>query len=77
MYSSTTLVLLLLGAMCALLLSAHSLSDHLRRNMKMSVVVSSRIDEAEVLKFQKQLEKQKYVAGTEYISGVCGCISCS
>jgi cell division transport system permease protein len=68
-YSSTTLVLLLLGAMCALLLSAHSLSDHLRRNMKMSVVVSSRIDEAEVLKFQKQLEKQKYVAGTEYISG--------
>ena len=68
-YSSTTLVLLLLGAMCALLLSAHSLSDHIRRNMKISVVVSARLDETEVLKFQKQLEKQKYVADTEYISG--------
>lgn len=68
-YCSTTLVLLLLGAMCALLLSARSLSDHIRRNMKMSVVVSARLDESDVLKFRKQLEKQPYVAGTEYISG--------
>ena len=55
--------------MCALLLSARSLSDHIRRNMKMSVVVSARLDESDVLKFRKQLEKQPYVAGTEYISG--------
>ena len=34
-YCSTTLVLLLLGAMCALMLSARSLSDHIRQNMKM------------------------------------------
>lgn len=68
-YCSTTLVLLLLGAMCALLLSARSLSDHIRRNMKMSVVVSARLDESDVLKFRKQLEKQPYVVGTEYISG--------
>lgn len=68
-YCSTTLVLLLLGAMCALLLSAHSLSDHIRRNMKMSVIVSAGQPEADVLKFREQLEKRKYVANTEYISG--------
>lgn len=68
-YCSTTLVLLLLGAMCALMLSARSLSDHIRQNMKMSVVVSARLAEQDVLSFRKLLEKQRYVEGAEYISG--------
>ncbi|MBR7134114.1 MAG: permease-like cell division protein FtsX, partial [Bacteroidaceae bacterium] len=67
-YTSTTLVLVLLGAMCALLLSAHSLSDHIKRNMTMSVVVSGKLAETEVLNFRKQLDKHSYVAGSEYIS---------
>ena len=68
-YCSTTLVLLLLGAMCTLMLSARSLSEHIRQNMKMSVVVSAKLGEQDVLAFRKQLEKRHYVESTEYISG--------
>lgn len=67
-YTSTTLVLLLLGAMCALLLSARSLSDHIRRNMTMSVVVSNKLSEQEVLKFKSQLDKRASVVSSKYIS---------
>lgn len=67
-YISTTLVLLLLGAMCALLMSARSLSDHIRRNMTMSVVVSGKTSGQEILKFQQQLEKLPCVVSSQYIS---------
>lgn len=67
-YISTTLVLLLLGAMCALLMSARSLSDHIRRNMTMSVVVSGKMNEQDILKFQKRLEKLPCVISSKYIS---------
>lgn len=67
-YISTTLVLVLLGVMCALLLSAHSLSDYIKRNMTMSVVVSSKLSEKEIASFQNQLDKRSYVAGSKYIS---------
>ena len=67
-YTSTTLVLLLLGAMCALLLSARSLSDHIRKNMTMSVVVSNKLSEQDVLKFKSQLDKRSAVVSSKYIS---------
>lgn len=67
-YISTTLVLLLLGLMCMLLLSAHSLSNHIRRNMIMSVVISNKLSEQDILKFQNQLNKRKYVIKSKYIS---------
>ncbi len=67
-YISTTLVLLLLGAMCALLLSANSLSEHIRRNMTMSVVVSGKMSKQDILKFQQRLEKLPCVISSKYIS---------
>ncbi|MBR5891786.1 MAG: permease-like cell division protein FtsX [Bacteroidaceae bacterium] len=67
-YTSTTLVLLLLGAMCALLFSARALSEHIRNNMTMSVVVSAKLDDGEIEKFRTQLAKRKYVIDTQYIS---------
>ena len=67
-YTSTTLVLVLLGVMCALLLSARSLSDYIKRNMTMSVVVSSKLTEAEVLNFRSLLDKRPYVAASKYVS---------
>ena len=67
-YISTTLVLLLLGAMCALLLSANSLSEHIRRNMTMSVVISGKMSEQDILKFQQRLEKLPCVISSKYIS---------
>lgn len=67
-YTSTTLVLVLLGVMCALLLSARSLSDHIKRNMTMSVVVSSKLSEADVLNFRNQLNKRPYVVESKYVS---------
>ena len=67
-YTSTTLVLVLLGVMCALLFSARSLSDYIKRNMTMSVVVSSKLSEADVLDFRKQLDKRSYVVDSKYVS---------
>ena len=67
-YTSTTLVLVLLGAMCALLLSARSLSDYIKSNMTMSVVVSSKLSENEVLNFRNQLDKRSCVVSSKYIS---------
>ena len=67
-YISTTLVLLLLGTMCALLLSANSLSEYIRRNMTMSVVVSGKMNEQDILKFQQRLEKLPCVISSKYIS---------
>lgn len=67
-YISTTLVLLLLGAMCALLMSARSLSDHIRRNMTMSVVINGKMNEQDILKYQKRLEKLPCVISSKYIS---------
>lgn len=67
-YTSTTLVLLLLGTMCALLLSARSLSEHIRRNMTMSVVISNKLSEQEIMAFKSRLEKRPYVISGKYIS---------
>lgn len=67
-YTSTTLVLVLLGVMCALLFSARSLSDYIKRNMTMSVVVSSKLSETDVLDFRKQLDKRSYVVDSKYVS---------
>lgn len=67
-YISTTLVLLLFGTMCLLFVTANSLSNHVRRNLTVSVVMKNDTDEASIIKYQKQIEKRRYTASTKYIS---------
>lgn len=65
---STTLVLLLLGMVVFFVLSANNLSNYMRENITISVLVSDDMKEPEALKFQKQLNEKTYVKESAYIS---------
>lgn len=65
---STTLVLLLLGLVVFFVLTAHTLSVYVRENISFSVVVSDDMREADILKYQRELNRQPFVKSSEYIS---------
>lgn len=65
---STTMVLLLLGMVVFFVLSAHNLSIYVKENIVFSIVVSDEMKESDILKMQKNLEKEPFVRELEYIS---------
>lgn len=65
---STMLVLLLLGAVVFLMLAAGNLSAYVRENIAFSVLLSDDMKEADILRFQKELNGETYVRQTLYIS---------
>ncbi|MDO4756989.1 MAG: permease-like cell division protein FtsX [Parabacteroides sp.] len=65
---STMLVLLLLGMVVFLVLSAQNLSTYVRENIGITVLVSDDMKEPEALKFQKSLNEEVYVKESVYIS---------
>lgn len=65
---STTLVLLLLGVVIFFVLTAHNLSVYVRENINFSLILSDELKEGEILKMQKELDKEEFVKSTEYIS---------
>ncbi len=67
-YISTTMVLLLLGVMGLLFVTADSLSRHIKQNLVLSVIMKNEAGEAEILKFKKETEKKNYVEKCRYIS---------
>lgn len=67
-YISTTLVLLLLGVMGLLFITADSLAKHVRHNLALTVVMKNDISEGDILKFKKLIDKKSYVLASKYIS---------
>ncbi len=67
-YISTTLVLLLLGVMGLLFVTAASLSKYVRQNITLSVIMKSDITPDEALKFKKEIDKKEYIHSSRYIS---------
>ena len=65
---STMLVLLLLGMIVFFTLSANNLSNYVRENIGLTVLVSDDMKEPEALKLQKTLNEKTYVKETVYIS---------
>ncbi len=65
---STTMVLMLLGVVAFVLLSARSLSIYVRENISFSVLLSDDMRESDILKFQRRLETESFVKSTTYIS---------
>lgn len=65
---STTLVLLLLGLVVFFVLTAHNLSVYVKENINFSIIISDDLKEPDILKLQKQLDKEVFVRSTEYIS---------
>lgn len=65
---STMLVLILLGAVVFFVMTANNLSVYVRENIAFSILVSDDMKEADILRFQKELNREAYVRQTSYIS---------
>ena len=65
---STSLVLLLLGAVTLVVLSARSLSDHIRENLELSLLLNDNVTEKEVDNIVKYAQSQTYAKEVVYIS---------
>ena len=63
-----SLVLFMLGLLGLLILNAKALSDYVKEDFAMSVVLKPEVSEVAVRQFQKALDVAPYVKGTEYIS---------
>lgn len=65
---STTLVLVLLGAIVLFVFTARNLSDYVRENINVSVLLNDDISQGEIESFQQSLQQQQYVKSLKYIS---------
>ena len=65
---STTLVLVLLGIIVTFVLVARSLSDYVRENINVTVLLEDDLDTARVKDITKQIELKPYARTVEYIS---------
>ena len=67
-YISTTLVLLLLGTMGILLVSGQAVSNRIKENFNMTVVIDRTVEEEAIQKLQKRINAKEYVLESRYIS---------
>ncbi len=65
---STSLVLLLLGFVVLVVLSAKSLSTHVRENLELSLLLNDNVTEKEVERIVNYVNAQEYTKETHYIS---------
>ena len=67
-YISTTLVLLLLGAMGILFVAAQEVSKSVQDNLGVSVIMNNDAPEADILKLKERLDASRYMQAVKYIS---------
>ena len=67
-YISTTLVLLLLGAMGILFVAAQEVSRSVQDNLGVSVIMNGDAPEADILKLKERLDASRYTQAVKYIS---------
>ena len=65
---SISLVLLMLGILGMMVLSAHKLSEHIREKLGFEVVMKPTVKKAEILRFQKKMDAQAFIKSTDYIT---------
>ncbi len=65
---SITLVLLMLGVLGLIILHAQKLSDHVKENIAVRIMMKEDAREAEIIQLQKVLDASAYVKSTEYIT---------
>ena len=65
---STMLVLVLLGTIVLFVLSAHNLSNYVRENINISVLINDEMDSLHIQKLKSSFEKAEYIKELEYIS---------
>jgi len=62
------LVLFMLGLLGMILLHAQKLSNYVKENISLSIILSEDVKEAKIIEFQKKLDITDYVKSTEYIT---------
>ena len=67
-YISTTLVLLLLGAMGILFVAAQEVSKSVQDNLGVSVIMNNDAPEADILKLKERVDASGYTQAVKYIS---------
>jgi cell division transport system permease protein len=65
---SITLVLFLMGLFGLIMLHARMLSDYVRENIGMSVMIRDGVSEAGILQLKKTLDGRSYVKSSEYVT---------
>lgn len=65
---SISMVLLLVGVSCMLLLNAGSVSDFFKENMEVSVIMKPGVTEEDALAFQEDLKQERFVKSVTFIS---------
>lgn len=65
---SISLVLFLLGLVGLMVLNAQKLSDHIKENFSLDVILNDNVKEVDMKRIQKDLEATKFVKDTRFIS---------
>ncbi|MFB2117610.1 cell division protein FtsX [Parapedobacter sp. 2B3] len=65
---SIALVLLMTGTLGLLLVHAKNLSNYVKENIVLNIIMNEGVSEGNVLAYQKELESDNYVLRSEYIS---------
>lgn len=65
---SISLVLLMVGLLGLILVHGRKLSNYVKENIVLNVIINEGTKEVEVLQLQKQIEANNYVKSTQYIS---------
>lgn len=65
---SISLVLLLVGLAAMLLVNAKGVSDYFKENMQVTVMMKQSVSEEDALLFQADLEQERYIRNTVFIS---------
>ncbi|WP_423147659.1 cell division protein FtsX [Rubrolithibacter danxiaensis] len=65
---SIALVLLMLGLLGLILVHAKNLSNYVKENIVLNIIVNEGAKEVDVLALQKQIDANKYVLKTQYVS---------
>lgn len=65
---SISLVLLLVGIAAFLLVSERSVSDYLKENMQVSVMMKRDVGESAALRYKKEIDAEPFVRSSSYVS---------
>lgn len=65
---SIALVLLMAGLLGMILVHAKNLSNHIKENIVLNIILDEDTEEADALKFQKELNENTHILSTDYIS---------
>lgn len=65
---STTLVLFMLGVLGLIIFHAQKLSNHVKENIGIRIMIKDNVREADIIQLQKTLDMTDYIKSTEYIT---------